>query len=111
MRWPDDDSVWTKTEEDWCETSSLTSCTSFLHYGSTGTDQIYHAYSFDQTQWHTTRYSRVGYVVKAYLDGILVWSFTGDASNTTTGVPKHVVLQQEQAATPTSTSATEEILV
>jgi len=111
MRWPDDESRWTESEEDWCEGSSVSACSSFLHYGSTGSDKISHRYAFDQRSWHTISVTRLGYSVRVRIDGALAWSFTGSPSNTALRVRKHVVLQQEARATPASRTATEDIQI
>jgi hypothetical protein len=95
MRWSSVD-PWYAGESDYCEGSSLTGCSTFLHH-SDPTSVISNAYTgIDMTQWHTWRFEHTGYTVKAYIDDMTtpVWSYTGNAT-TVPAVPRRVVLQQE----------------
>jgi hypothetical protein len=113
MRWPDNDASWPAGgEEDFCEGSSVTGCSTYLHYGASNS-QVSHGYSFDLTQWHTVRFSRLNHVVKAYIDDMStpVWSYTGSAS-TLPDTLKRTVLQQEcQSSCPSGTTGSEDIQI
>jgi hypothetical protein len=105
-------------EEDWCEGSGLTDCTTFFHPpAETGT---FHNHSFDLTQWHTFQVQRItnadGSVnVKTSIDGVVDWTYTGSTSNDLPDSFKRVVLQQEcrSAGCPSSSFAgqTEDIQI
>jgi hypothetical protein len=114
MRWPDAGSSWPAGgEEDFCERSSTTSCTTYLHYGASNS-QKYHTYSLDFSQWHTLRFQRSNSTVSAFVDnmGSPVWTFSGD-STTLPNTLKHVVLQQEclAAGCPGGTTGTQDIQI
>lgn len=113
MRWVDDPNYeWWQGESDYCEGSSLSGCTTFLHYGSSNS-QVSHDYSADMTRWHTWRFvHRPDRHVIAWLDGRKVWDYAG----TRTTVPdafRRVVLQQEVSSShpPASRSSYERILI
>jgi hypothetical protein len=111
MRWPDNDASWPSAgEEDYCE-GTATSCSTYLHYGSTNA-QIYHeGYLTGLDQWHTLQTVRRDHVVRMYLDGALVWTYTG-SSTTLPDSLKHVVLQQEcQSGCPSGSSGSEDIQI
>jgi hypothetical protein len=124
MRWPDSCStspMHACGEEDDCESTGTTHCTTFLHYGAaSGTDrQISHAYTVDLTHWHTWTFEQnTSQEMRTWLDGTLVWTCTARTSpacNSTT-IPtfnKHVVLDQECASAgqpcPARSSGTEDI--
>ena len=113
MRWPNDDASWPAGgEEDFCEGSSVTGCSTYLHYAASNS-QVSHSYSFDLTQWHTVRFSRLDHVVKAYIDDMSspVWSYSG-SSSTLPDTLKRTVLQQEcQSSCPSGTSGSEDIQI
>lgn len=112
MRWPDLDSSWPAGgEEDYCEGDVTTSCSSYLHYGSTN-QQVSHAYTVDLSQWHTLSFARLNHVVTATIDGAVVWTYNG-SSTTLPDTLKHVVLQQECHGTgcPSGTTGSSEIQV
>ncbi len=112
MRWPDGDGWPAAGEEDFCETDTTSGCTTFLHYGSSNS-QNQHSYGVDLSQWHTLRFERLNHVVSAFIDDMAgpVWSFSGDAGNLPDTL-KHVVLQQEcQSSCPAGTDGTEDIQI
>ncbi len=113
MRWPDDDSSWPAGgEEDFCESSTSSSCDTFLHYGSRNS-QVAHGYSVNLATWHTLRFTRLDHVVSAYIDNMStpVWTYKGSAT-TLPDTLKHVVLQQEcQESCPAGTEGTEDIQI
>jgi hypothetical protein len=112
MRWPDTAPWPSGGEEDFCEGSSLTGCTTFLHYGTTDT-QVSHDYVVDLTQWHTVRFERLNHIVKAYIDDMTtpVWTYTGSAT-TLPDTVKRAVLQQEcRTPCPAGTTGTEDIQI
>jgi hypothetical protein len=112
MRWPSDDADWPAGgEEDFCEGSALTGCTTFLHY-SPSNQQVSHDMSFDLTKWHTWRFSRFDHKVRVYVDGLLVWSYTGSEA-TLPSTLKRVVLQQQcrDAGCPAGQTGSEDIQV
>lgn len=119
MRWPSaevDDGPnppWYVGEADYCEGSSLTGCSTFLHYQDVDT-QVARRHVFDLTQWHTFRATqRAGNDVEIFVDdmGTPVWAFDGTAT-TVPDVFKRTVLQQECAGTcPTGQTGAERIEV
>ena len=113
MRWPDDDSAWPAAgEEDYCETSDLGSCGTFLHYDASNR-QIDASYGVDLSRWHTIRTERRDHVVRIFIDDMTTprWTYRGTA-DTLPDTLKHVVLQQEcQSSCPSGTSGSEEIEV
>jgi hypothetical protein len=112
MRWPTMTSWPAGGEEDFCETDSLSSCSTYLHY-STSNRQVDHRYSVDLSQWHTIRFQRLDHVAKAYIDDMSspVWTYDG-SSSTLPDTFKRVVLQQEcQSSCPSGTSGSEEIQI
>jgi hypothetical protein len=114
MRWPLSN-AWPPVdgEEDYCEGSPVTGCMTYLHYGLSNS-QVAHEYFVDLTQWHTLRFERRNFVVKAYIDDLAnpVWTYNG-SSTTLPPTIKHVVLQQEcqPAGCPSGTAGTEEIQI
>jgi hypothetical protein len=114
MRFPSAASWPQGGEEDYCEGSERTGCSTFLHYGDTATTQIWQHYSFDLTQWHTVRFERLDHVVKAYIDDLTtpLWTYKG-TSTTLPDTLKRVVLQQEcrDSGCPDGTTGTEEIQI
>jgi hypothetical protein len=114
MRFPSAASWPQGGEEDYCEGSKRTGCTTFLHYGDTATTQVLHDYIFDLTQWHTVRFERLNHVVKAYIDDLTtpVWTYKG-TSTTLPDTIKRVVLQQEcqHSGCPVGTTGTEDIQI
>jgi hypothetical protein len=114
MRWPDADGSWPAGgEEDYCEGVGTT-CSTYLHYSSSNS-QIYHErYITGLSQWHTLQTVRRDHVVSMYLDGALLWAYTG-SSSTLPDTLKHVVLQQECAydagGCPSGTSGSEDIQI
>jgi hypothetical protein len=112
MRWPTTAAWPAAGEEDYCEGDLLTGCTTFLHYGSSNS-QVYHAYGFDLTQWHTLRTERRSHVVRIYLDNMNtpIWTYQGNAT-TLPDTFKRVVLQQEcQSSCPSGTNGSEDIQI
>jgi hypothetical protein len=122
MRWPDGGSAG-NGEEDFCESTSTSSCRTFIHYGGANVNsQTNHLYSVDATQWHTWRFEQLNHEIRAYVDDMAnpAWTCTATTSpacNSTTVMDtlRHVVLQQECAAAsvqcPPQSSGTEEIQV
>lgn len=120
MRWPERDDR-SYGEQDWCESSSLTTCTSFLHYGQGSADrQISHDYRVDMGRWHTWRVVEADSRVAVYIDNLAtpVWKCDGNTSpacnaETVPRTLKHVVLQQECAgigqACPSNHAGSEDI--
>jgi hypothetical protein len=113
MRWPDDPSYeWYQGESDYCESSSLSGCATFLHYADPG--QVQHAYAVDLTQWHTWRFEHAGDQVKAYLDDLAtpVWTYDGTPATLPASF-KRTVLQQECPASgcPAGTTGTSDIQI
>lgn len=112
MRWPESGAWPEDGEEDFCEGASLDSCSTYLHYGASNS-QVGEDHALDLTQWHTLRFERRNYVVKAYIDDLVnpVWVYQGDAT-TLPDTLKRVVLQQEcQSSCPAGTSGTEDIQI
>jgi hypothetical protein len=114
MRWPDT-APWPQGgEEDYCESSVRTGCSTFLHYGDTASTQIWHNYVVDLTQWHTMRFERLDHVVRAYIDDLStpVWTYKG-SSTTLPDTIKRVVLQQEcpSEGCPAGKTGTEDIQI
>jgi hypothetical protein len=81
-------------EQDFCESQSLTFCSTFLHYGTPGTNQVQKKYYLDLTQWHTMQFTANGNRIIATIDGVKKWDYTG-SSTTLPRKLRHVVLQQE----------------
>lgn len=113
MRWPDHDDGWPEVgEEDYCETSDIGVCSTFLHY-SPDNDQIDGRFSVDLSNWHTIRTERRGNRVRIYVDDMThpVWTYVG-SSDTLPATLKHVVLQQECGSScPDGESGTEDIQI
>jgi hypothetical protein len=112
MRWPDTAPWPTGGEEDFCESSVLTGCSTFLHYGSSNS-QVYHDFSADLSQWHTIRVQRLNHVVSVYIDDMATpaWVYTG-SSTTLPDTVKRTVLQQEcRSSCPAGTSGSEDLQV
>jgi hypothetical protein len=112
MRWPTKTSWPQGGEEDYCETDSVKSCSTFLHYSSAN-KQVDRTHRFDLSKWHTLRVQRLNHVVKVYLDDMTkpIWTYSG-SSSTVPDTFKRVVLQQEcQSSCPSSHTGTEEIQV
>jgi hypothetical protein len=101
-------------EEDYCEGSERTGCSTFLHYGDTATTQVWQHHTLDLTRWHTVRFQRLNHVVKAYIDDLTtpVWTYKG-TSATLPDTLKRVVLQQEcqHSGCPDGTTGTEDIQI
>lgn len=115
MRWPTTASWPAGGEEDYCERdAALGDCATFLHYSSTSTTQIYHAYNLDLSQWHTFRFQRLNHVVTMWVDNLStpVWTYVG-SSTTLPDTIKTVVLQQECLHTgcPSGTSGSEDVQI
>jgi hypothetical protein len=114
MRFPSTASWPQGGEEDYCEGSSRTGCSTFLHYGDTATTQVWQQHTFDLTRWHTVRFQRLNHVVKAYIDELTtpVWIYKG-TSTTLPDTLKRVVLQQEcqDSGCPDGTTGTEDIQI
>jgi hypothetical protein len=113
MRWPSGGTWPQDGEEDYCEGSALTGCSTYLHY-ATSNLQLSHTYSVDLTQWHTIRFERLNLIVRTYIDDMStpVWTYLG-TSVTLPETLKHVVLQQECKATgcPAGTIGSEDIQI
>jgi hypothetical protein len=102
MRWPSasvsggSTPAWYNGESDYCEGSSLSGCTTFLHHTSSS-QQVASPHTFDLTQWHVLRaVQSAGNDVSIYIDDMTTprWHYDG----TTVTVPdvfKRTVLQQE----------------
>jgi len=98
-------------EADYCEGSSTTGCTSFLHYfGTSRDDQIMKGQSADLTQWNVIRIERRDHRVSVFMNDLATpsWRYVGDAT-TVPDVPQRVVLQQEcrSGGCPSASSAGE----
>lgn len=82
-------------ESDYCEGGiSLTTCTTFLHYGDGTLINSKGHTGIDLSNWTTVRAERLNHTVKVYFNGTLFYTFTGD----TTTLPDKIlagVLQQE----------------
>jgi hypothetical protein len=101
-------------EEDYCEGSARTDCSTFLHYGDKATTQVWHRHVLDLRQWRTVRFERRDHVVKAYIDDLTtpVWTYRG-SPETLPETVKQVVLQQEceHSGCPAGTTGTEDIQI
>lgn len=111
MRWPNQD-PWYVGESDYCEGSSYSECTTFLHHSSSSQQVASPDHVFDMQQWHTIRATQLpGNDVQIFIDDMTtpVWSYDG----TTTTVPdvmKRTVLQQEcRSSCPSNTGGWEQI--
>jgi hypothetical protein len=114
MRWPATAAQPAGGEEDYCESHQLTTCSSFFH-SSWG--RINHAYTVDLTQWHTFRFERRNYVIRAYIDNMSTpaWTYYGSAT-TLPATLKAAVLQQQcqplyVGGCPVGTTGYEEIQI
>jgi hypothetical protein len=99
MHWGDEQSPsWPNGgEADYCEGSSMTGCTTFLHYfGTSRNDQIMESHSADLTRWNVIRVERRDHRISVFLNDLATpaWRYVGDAT-TVPDVPQRVVLQQE----------------
>jgi hypothetical protein len=113
MRWPDNDASWPAAgEEDYCESSSLSGCDSYLHYGANDS-QVSHGYGISLGSWHVVRFQRRDHVVTAYIDNMSTpaWTYRG-TSTTVPNTLKRTVLQQEcQSSCPSGKTGTEDIQI
>ena len=113
MRWPDNDDAWPAAgEEDYCETSDIGECSTFLHYSSSN-DQIEGRFAVDMGSWHTIRTERRNDRVKIYVDDLShpVWTYNG-SPDTLPETLKHVLFQQECGSScPDGTSGSEDIQI
>jgi hypothetical protein len=111
MRWPTGD-PWYIGESDYCEGSSYSYCTAFLHHSTSSSQVASPDIVFAQTQWHTIRATQLaGNDVQIFVDDMLVpvWNFDGSPT-TVPDVTKRTVLQQEcRSSCPTDTNQTERI--
>ena len=115
MRWPTTASWPSGGEEDYCERDpALGSCATLLHYSTSSTTQVYHAFDPNVTQWHTLRAQRRNHVVTIWLDDMStpVWTYYGN-STTLPDTVKTVVLQQEclHSGCPSGTSGIEDVQI
>lgn len=112
MRWVDDPAYESyEGESDYNEGSSLTSVSTFLHYGPD--EQVWKTYPVAVTTWHRWRFvHRPDRRIRVFLDGKLRWDYQGTAT-TVPDAFRRVVLQQEVSSShvPTSTRGSEKILV
>jgi len=116
MRWPQSGSWPSAGEEDFCEGSGLSGCSTFLHYGATAPgSQVVREMNADLTAWHTMSFRRRGNLVTAWLDtseaGPL-WSYTGDPVSLPPTF-KRTVLQQEcrSGGCPSGQTGSEDIQI
>jgi hypothetical protein len=109
MRWPDEGNGY--GEEDYCESSSTTFCSTFLHWKDwSGRDRKKHF--LDLHQWHVFEVTRNGYNVTIKIDGTTKFDFTGNSTSLPPTM-KHVVLQQEchKLGCPKTKSGSEDIQI
>jgi hypothetical protein len=88
-------------EADYCEGSSLTGCSTFLHYyGSSRDDRVTKNYAVNLSRWNVIRVERRDHRVSVFLNDMAtpVWRYVGNAT-TVPDVPQRVVLQQECRST------------
>jgi len=99
-------------EQDLCESTPTTFCSTFLHYGAPGTFQTRQKYFFDLTQWHTLVFTVNGYRVTSSIDGVPKMDFTGNETTLPSKL-RHVVLQQEcdKNGCPTNLQGVEDIQI
>lgn len=119
MRWPSSSvsggstPAWYNGESDFCEGSSLTGCSTFLHYQDSSS-QISQQHAVDLTQWHTFRATqRAGNDVDIFIDDMAVprWSYDG-STTTVPDVFRRTVLQQEcSSSCPSTQTGSERIEV
>lgn len=98
-------------EADYCEGSSLTGCSTFLHYfGTSRDDRVMESHSVDLTRWNVMRVERRDHRVNVFLNDLAnpAWRYVGDAT-TVPDIPQRVVLQQEcrSGGCPSASLATE----
>ncbi len=109
MRWPSSGSWPAAGEEDFCESSGLRGCSTFLHH-SQG-QEYSHTYRVNLTRWHTVTFVRRDFTVRSYIDGKLQWSFRG-SPKTLPATLKRPVLQQEcSSSCPSGRSGQETIII
>lgn len=108
MRWPSSGEQPGGTEEDYCEGDRVTGCTTFLHSDS---GRVYHKYRVNLTKWHTMRFVRRDFTVRAFIDGKRRWTYHGNES-TLPATKKRPVLQQEcDDSCPSGTRGREIIVI
>ena len=116
MRFPDIASWPQGGEEDFCEGTSLTGCSTFLHYGDDKgpAPEIAHRYTFDMSEWHTIRVVRRNLSLSVFVDDFSspVWVYDG-TSETLPETIKRPVLQQEcpVEGCPRGSAGTEDIQI
>ena len=107
MRWVDDpDFEWYEGESDYCEGSSLTGCTTFLHYDDPP-GQVSESYQVDVTEWHTWQFAHRDNRVIASLDGVELWDYQGTATTVPDAFRRAVLQQECRSSCPSSSYAGE----
>jgi hypothetical protein len=84
-------------EADYCEGSSLTGCSTFLHYfGRSRDDRVMRNHAVNLARWNVIRVERREHRVSVFVNDLAtpVWRYVGNAT-TMPDVPQRVVLQQE----------------
>lgn len=109
MRWPSSDRRLDAGEEDYCEGTPVSGCTTFLHHA---TQQEHHDYRVSLARWHTMTFVRRNFTVRAFIDGLRRWSYRGSAA-TLPPTLKRPVLQQEcdSSGCPAGRTGREVILI
>lgn len=108
MRWPSSGDWPDGGEEDFCESSSLKGCSTFLHSAD---DRESHRYRVNLTKWHTMTSVRRNFTVRAFIDGKRRWTYRGNSS-TLPATLKRPVLQQEcRSSCPSGIRGREVILI
>jgi|RhiMetStandDraft_4_1073278.scaffolds.fasta_scaffold06704_2 hypothetical protein len=114
MRFPDNASWPQGGEEDFCEGSSLSGCSTFLHYGDDPAVHVARHYTFNPSDWHTMRFVRRNLELNVFIDDFSspVWVYDG-TSETLPETVKRPVLQQECPVDgcPRDSAGTEDIQI
>lgn len=110
MRWPSSGTWPAAGEEDFCEGTSLTGCTTFLH--NADGQEASNPYRLDLERWHTVTFVRRHFTILAFIDGRLRWVYHG-TPRTLPPTLKRPVLQLEcdVDGCPSGTQGQETVLV
>lgn len=95
-------------EEDYCESSAVDGCTTFLHSSS---GRVSRSYRVNLTKWHTMTFVRRSFTIRSYIDGKLRWTYRGNRSTLPATVKRPVLQQECRSSCPAGTTGKETILV
>lgn len=108
MRWPSNGEWPAGGEEDYCESSSISGCSTFLHSASGREDTDYRV---NLGRWHTMTFVRRNFTVRSIIDGETRWTFRGDRSSLPATLKRPVLQQECRSSCPSGRTGREVILI